>query len=478
MARKTIANIGAILTANATNFIEAFKRADNVARRTIASIRKTLSKPVANLSLGFFTATSAASLLSREIGGVVRNVESINGLPPEVVESVQLLRYQLGRLNLDTESSLAKSIAGWSQLGHEAAKAYIEITQGSDAAESAMTRWRKESEIAAKNRPEAFAAMAAAVEKLAEADKALNFAGASRGEKLAADLAQAQAAFEQIEANRKPSMDDTVADVEKRADAMLRLARARGSVAAFAAEHAKAESDAAKALQSAVGATVPLKDQADALGAAIANIQVELAKLDDMSDPKVLEARIDLYRRMADHGRELKSVTDEQRRAAQEVGAAFENSFEDAIFSGEKFGDVLKNLGATLLRMALMRSIISPLADKIGGGVSGVFRGIMGFANGGRPAPGVPAIVGERGPELFVPDTAGRVIPAERTASMLGGGSGGETKIFQIDARGADTTAVARLEMLIRQLNGSIEHRAVAAVYDAGRRGGALGRML
>lgn len=43
---------------------------------------------------------------------------------------------------------------------------------------------------------------------------------------------------------------------------------------------------------------------------------------------------------------------------------------------------------------------------------------IDGYADGGRPPVGVASLVGERGPELFVPNTAGRVIPNE----MLGGG--------------------------------------------------------
>jgi hypothetical protein len=36
----------------------------------------------------------------------------------------------------------------------------------------------------------------------------------------------------------------------------------------------------------------------------------------------------------------------------------------------------------------------------------------FGFAAGGRPTPGVPSIVGEKGPELFLPDAAGTIIPA------------------------------------------------------------------
>ena len=43
------------------------------------------------------------------------------------------------------------------------------------------------------------------------------------------------------------------------------------------------------------------------------------------------------------------------------------------------------------------------------------------FAEGGRPDVGKVALVGERGPELFVPDSAGTIIPAHQTASILQG---------------------------------------------------------
>jgi methyl-accepting chemotaxis protein len=51
---------------------------------------------------------------------------------------------------------------------------------------------------------------------------------------------------------------------------------------------------------------------------------------------------------------------------------------------------------------------------------------LKGFAEGGRPLIGQLAMVGERGPELFVPDTAGTIIPAHQTAALMRG-SGGRT---------------------------------------------------
>jgi len=48
------------------------------------------------------------------------------------------------------------------------------------------------------------------------------------------------------------------------------------------------------------------------------------------------------------------------------------------------------------------------------------FAPLAAFADGGRPEPGKMAIVGERGPELFIPDQAGRIVPNH----MLNGGAG------------------------------------------------------
>jgi hypothetical protein len=42
------------------------------------------------------------------------------------------------------------------------------------------------------------------------------------------------------------------------------------------------------------------------------------------------------------------------------------------------------------------------------------------FADGGRPPLGVPSIVGERGPELFIPDQAGKIVPNHQLAGGAG----------------------------------------------------------
>jgi hypothetical protein len=74
---------------------------------------------------------------------------------------------------------------------------------------------------------------------------------------------------------------------------------------------------------------------------------------------------------------------------------------------------------------------IGGVLGKIGGFVSG-----LGFAGGGMPPVGMASLVGENGPELFVPHTAGTVVPA-------GGFGGGNTHITLggMDLRGASDPA-------------------------------------
>jgi hypothetical protein len=57
------------------------------------------------------------------------------------------------------------------------------------------------------------------------------------------------------------------------------------------------------------------------------------------------------------------------------------------------------------------------------------------FADGGDLMGGMPAIVGEKGPELFVPPSSGSIIPNSRLGKM-----GGDTH-YNIDARGATDPA-------------------------------------
>ncbi len=103
-------------------------------------------------------------------------------------------------------------------------------------------------------------------------------------------------------------------------------------------------------------------------------------------------------------------VLDEGVRAAETIGSAFASSAASALSNWESVGDLFKNIANQV-----SSSVISTV---VRAGVSSL---ITGRAAGGPVTGGTPYIVGERGPELFVPQTSGHIDPNP------GGGGGGVT---------------------------------------------------
>ena len=94
-------------------------------------------------------------------------------------------------------------------------------------------------------------------------------------------------------------------------------------------------------------------------------------------------------------------------------------------------GDMLNNIADKLINVGLNHILFGSVLGAAGGGGGGLL-GLLGFANGGRPPVGRPSIVGEKGPELFVPRRSGTIIPNDK----LGGG--GSTNInVNVDASGS-----------------------------------------
>lgn len=108
--------------------------------------------------------------------------------------------------------------------------------------------------------------------------------------------------------------------------------------------------------------------------------------------------------------------TDAEYAAAQMQN--FTKGFEDAIVKFVQTGKLsFKDLANTMIAemaRAGAQKMLSGLFGFGGGGGGGLLGGIgklFGFANGGNPPVGQPSIVGERGPELFVPQSAGKIVP-------------------------------------------------------------------
>jgi len=126
---------------------------------------------------------------------------------------------------------------------------------------------------------------------------------------------------------------------------------------------------------------------------------------------------------------------------AEQMFASITNSMTNAldkfVQTGKlNFGDLAKSIINDMLKIELHAQemkLFGMIGGAISGGgaygptpdggniASGGIGSLFGFADGGQPPVGVPSIVGENGPELFVPQTAGTVIPNNKLADAMGG---------------------------------------------------------
>ena len=83
----------------------------------------------------------------------------------------------------------------------------------------------------------------------------------------------------------------------------------------------------------------------------------------------------------------------------------------------KSLADAARNILSTIANQFLTLGINTFLFSAFGGS-TGLFKNLPTFAAGGRPPVGKPSIVGERGAELFVPTTAGTIIPNDKLGGM------------------------------------------------------------
>lgn len=162
---------------------------------------------------------------------------------------------------------------------------------------------------------------------------------------------------------------------------------------------------------------------------------------------------------------------------ALNVGVGLLEDASFAITSGligvENLGDALVNTfaraGAAILQSGLLNLLSGGTQGTSFGdafkGLGSLFSG-KGFAGGGRPPVGKFSMVGERGPELFMPSVPGTIIPNH----MLGGGG---TVKQSFDLRGAVVTEAlyAQMQAIGAQaaMRGAIGGSQIAA-QDSARR--------
>lgn len=102
------------------------------------------------------------------------------------------------------------------------------------------------------------------------------------------------------------------------------------------------------------------------------------------------------------------------------IGSGFADAFMSIIDGSKSAADAFRQMAASILsdvaRMLISRSISNLIVQSFGGGNPAT----KAFQHGGHVIAGAPVLVGERGPELFVPGQSGYV---NNTSASRGGGS-------------------------------------------------------
>lgn len=125
--------------------------------------------------------------------------------------------------------------------------------------------------------------------------------------------------------------------------------------------------------------------------------------------------------------RDMPTELENGSKAFSAVMGNMESALDNFVRTGKlSFKSLARSIIQDLIAIQLKASASSIFRTLLGGfgfmnGAGGMeVAGSLGFADGGEPPVGRASIVGERGPELFVPRTAGTIIPNHALAGMGG----------------------------------------------------------
>ena len=139
---------------------------------------------------------------------------------------------------------------------------------------------------------------------------------------------------------------------------------------------------------------------------------------------KVLEGTVGVSKELKD---ETKGIKDAFAEIGDTIGTQISDALVGAINGTKSLGEAAKSIVNDLAN-SLLRLGVNTLLKSTG---FGIFPSLPGFAAGGRPPVGRPSIVGERGPELFVPSTSGTIIPNNQIAGTT------NNIVVNVDASGS-----------------------------------------
>lgn len=221
-----------------------------------------------------------------------------------------------------------------------------------------------------------------------------------------------------------------------------------------------------------------LRDATNESGQAFRNSYAEAKKLRDnvggaemIAIRETVEAMKTPLEQFADG---IKTVEDSMQDIALRGLSKLEDGLVGLVQGTKSASDAFRDMASSIIndmiRMVIQRQITAPLAGALNNVIGAAFGGAAVPASpraiGGSVQSGRTHLVGERGPELFIPSASGSIVPN----NAMGGG--GVTVVQNINvSTGVQQTVRAEIMTLMPQ----ISNAAKSAVAEARLRGGSFG---
>jgi hypothetical protein len=161
---------------------------------------------------------------------------------------------------------------------------------------------------------------------------------------------------------------------------------------------------------------------------------------------------------------EATGLADAMQGVQYSLESAFMGIIDGTTSASDAFRSMARDIIAELYRVLVVQQLVGSFEAGGGGILGSVFGSLSGRASGGAVMAGSPYMVGESGPEPFIPAQNGRILSVAQAKDAIGGGGSGVT-VVQNNNFGSGVTRQDVAAMLP-----AIVETTKAAVFDAQRR--------
>lgn len=369
--------------------------------KTLERTAKVTAKAV-NLAFGFFTGGLVVSVFGKIVEAAKKTEEG--------KKSIDNLNRALNDPALQSAASKLTSVlvSGFTKVVDLTAAVVRELT-GMQTVEVQLTR------------------AVAEVERIKKTLDELPGTGGAFGERLRKQLADQIAIIQKLNSTAPVKAEEAKKEVTKQEQVFLTPDRASIAAGAMANWAREIENDL-------IAASIEFSDQLyNDLQQTVGDIAEAI--------PEVSEEPFTVMQEFA-------------KAAAQNIQSSFADFLFDPFENGLRgmlsgFLNVIRRMVAEIAAQEILKAIFLPFAS--GSGFFANFaKSITGKAMGGSVSANTPYIVGERGPELFVPGTSGGIVPNNKLG--MGGGVT-VAPVYNIDARGATADLQRSLPGILQENN-------------------------